>query len=226
MPALTRESRVDRLTEALIAEVLSGRLAPGEHLREEEFAASFEVSRNTLREACHRLAQEGLLVHRPHRGIVVARPSPDGVREIFRIRRALETAGLTAADVDCARALVEIAGRMEAAAASADWAELVDLDLAFHARLVAALESLRLNEFFEVILRELRHSFVLIDSAGGDISSPTHVPDHRQIAVELSEGNVEGARSRLVEHLKAAEVLVLNYIEDESAAGVTAAAGR
>jgi DNA-binding GntR family transcriptional regulator len=214
MQRLRRESTVDRLTEALAGEILAGRLMPGDHLREADFAARFEVSRNTLREACHRLADDGLVVHRPHRGVTVARPTEEAVAEIFRIRRLLEPIG----------DLRRLAAEMTRAAEEMDWARLVDIDLGYHARLVAGLASPRLDDFFASILRELRLSFVLIDSGDGDPPSPSHVPDHGRIAAHMERGETDAARSLLLDHLCRAERLVLNHLS-ESRRTVEAAVG-
>lgn len=224
MQRLRRESTVDRLTDALAGEILAGRLVPGDHLREADFAARFEVSRNTLREACHRLADDGLVVHRPHRGVTVARPTEESVAEIFRIRRLLEPSGLIALDLAGIGDLRRLASEMARAAEEADWARLVDIDLGYHARLVAGLESLRLDDFFASILRELRLSFVLIDSSGGDPPSPSHVPDHGRIAAHMERGETDAARRLLLDHLCRAERLVLNHLS-ESRGTVDAAVG-
>lgn len=213
---LQRDSTTDELTGRLTEQILTGQLPPGRRLRESEFADQFDVSRNTLREALHRLAREGLVVHRPHRGITVACPTPDDVDEIFRIRKALETAGLRVAGPGVADDLADLAMRMDMAAEAQDWPLLVDLDLRFHARLVAALACPRLDEFFAAVLRELRLSFVLIDSKGGTIGPPSHVPDHSQVAQALAESRIVDATVLLEAHLTAAKELVMEELDEGS----------
>lgn len=215
MSLLPRTSTVDELVESVTEQILLGRLAPGTRLREAEFARRYDVSRNTLREALHRLARDGLVVHRPHRGATVARPTRDDVRDIFRIRRVLEVAGCGTIDAAGAREMARTARRMETAAVGRDWARLVDLDFDFHARLVSSLGSPKLNEFFGTLLRELRLSFVLIDSAPGGMTVPSHVPDHARIATDLVDGRKEAAAERLTAHLRDAETLVIDHLAEE-----------
>jgi len=117
-------------------EILAGDLPPGARLREAEFAARYDVSRNTLREALHRLSRSGLVVHRPHRGITVAQPGREDVGEIFRIRRVLEPAGLRAVRRAEIPELRGLAKSIDRAAKQRNWADLVDRDMAFHAWLV------------------------------------------------------------------------------------------
>ncbi|MGK2964870.1 MAG: GntR family transcriptional regulator [Tepidiformaceae bacterium] len=56
---------------ALQEAILSGRLEPGEHLRQEEVAEQWGVSQTPVREAFRRLESEGLVEHAPNRGVVV-----------------------------------------------------------------------------------------------------------------------------------------------------------
>lgn len=216
---LQRESTADQLADAVATEILAGALVPGERLREHALTARYEVSRNTLREALHRLAREGLVDHRPHRGVAVARPTMDDAVELFRIRRLLEPAGLRAADASVAASLLVLAGAMEEAARAHEWGRLVDLDLQFHAGLVGAIGSSRLDAFFGGVLRELRLTFVRIDTGGGRVERASHVSDHRAIADRIAEGRHEDADQCLRAHLANAEELVLDHLRLLSGSG-------
>ncbi|WP_341893569.1 GntR family transcriptional regulator, partial [Variovorax sp. YR752] len=65
----------DRVYEAIYAAVIDHRLAPGARLREEELAQAFDVSRTLVRQALHRLAQDGVVRLRPNRGAQVPEPT-------------------------------------------------------------------------------------------------------------------------------------------------------
>lgn len=54
--------------------ITAGRLGPGEQLVEQSLVEVCGVSRNTLREGYRILADEGLVVHVPHRGVFVSAP--------------------------------------------------------------------------------------------------------------------------------------------------------
>lgn len=71
--------------------ILSGMLAGGQPLRQEEIAESFGVSRSPVREALRQLEGEGLVSFTPHRGAVVSELSYGEILEITEIRVALET---------------------------------------------------------------------------------------------------------------------------------------
>lgn len=78
------------LVEDLLREVVQGRLRPGQHLVTRELADRFGVSHTPIREALIALAGIGVVDLLPNRGAIVRRVSPEEVREICQVRRALE----------------------------------------------------------------------------------------------------------------------------------------
>src|SRR5215468_8309890 len=88
-PAVKRslaDDVVDRLRDA----IFHGSFKPGEPLREEQLAASLDVSRGPVREALVQLEREGLVIVRRHRGATVARLSRLDAEEVYSLRLALE----------------------------------------------------------------------------------------------------------------------------------------
>ncbi len=80
----------DRVYGAIYAAVLDHRLPPGMRLREEELAQSFAVSRTLVRQALHKLAQDGVITLRPNRGAVVPEPTRRDGEHVFDARRVVE----------------------------------------------------------------------------------------------------------------------------------------
>ncbi len=70
--------------------IQSGRLKPGERLREVELAESIGLSRTPVREALARLVSEGLVIHDASRGIMVAELDYGMVTELYYMREVLE----------------------------------------------------------------------------------------------------------------------------------------
>ena len=79
------------IAQRLREDIRSGRLAPGERLRQMSIARDLEVSTTSVRAAFMMLEREGLVARIDRRGAVVFNPTIDDLREIFRIRIALET---------------------------------------------------------------------------------------------------------------------------------------
>src|SRR5918993_1722671 len=83
----------------LRARISAGQLPPGTKLSEQKLSAALGVSRNTLREAFTVLAGESVVHRIPNRGVYVAAPGAEDVREIYRVRRLIEPAALLWGDI-------------------------------------------------------------------------------------------------------------------------------
>ena len=84
--------RRDAIVQALLADVVQGRLRAGEHLVTQELAARFGVSHTPIREALIALAGIGIIDLFPNRGAIVRRVTANEVREAVQVRRILECA--------------------------------------------------------------------------------------------------------------------------------------
>jgi DNA-binding GntR family transcriptional regulator len=94
MAALKLQSTADALATRIREEILDGTFAAGDPLPQEEIATRYGVSRSPLREALRQLEAEGWIVYHPNRGAFVATLSAQDVRELFEVRRILETGAL------------------------------------------------------------------------------------------------------------------------------------
>ncbi|MFC0431557.1 GntR family transcriptional regulator [Kutzneria buriramensis] len=123
--------------------VLTGEIAAGERVNEVGVAQRLGISRGPLREAIRHLASEGLLVLTPNRGAHVPVTDNDGVRALFELRSALESAAARLAAER--RTDADLAAMKEASAASREAFATGEfpyrLDLAFHRTLLDAARS-------------------------------------------------------------------------------------
>ncbi len=131
----------EQIADLLRQEVLSGKLKPGDPLREIEVSQRFAVSRGPIREALRQLTQDGLLVLEPNKGVRVAPNTSDSVRPLVAgLRRDIECFvldslfdSITLADLKAWEAIVaDIRGACE----SGDIDALVEHDLRFHRALI------------------------------------------------------------------------------------------
>ncbi len=97
-PVAAPLTRTESLRLQIADEIVSGALEPGTPLDEQELAARFGVSRTPVREAIRQLSASGLVSVRPHRGAVVALPTPSQLNDMFEAMAELEAlcAGLAA----------------------------------------------------------------------------------------------------------------------------------
>ncbi len=77
------------------ADILFGRLAPGERLPLDAVGQRYGASVSTMRELLSRLASEGLIVAEGQRGFEVAPVSPAEFREVGALRLLLESHAMT-----------------------------------------------------------------------------------------------------------------------------------
>jgi DNA-binding GntR family transcriptional regulator len=195
---LERMSTIEALARALRRRILDGELAPGTRLREVDVAADYQVGRYTVRAAFQELVHGGMAEHLPHRGVSVAAPGPDDMRDVYAFRAALEA---EAAHVIVERGLpvdgvLEELARLEAVPPQAPWYEFLEADLAVHQALVDAAGSARMSAAF----RSIGDQVLLCLST---ISSPTDiaVADHRALVDGLASGDAERAVRLVRAHL-------------------------
>ncbi|HVL75479.1 MAG TPA: GntR family transcriptional regulator [Noviherbaspirillum sp.] len=108
-------SRGEEAYQKMREAIQSGALRPGTRLREVELAEWLGSSRTPVREALNRLQTEGLVVHEPRRGMIIAELDHSMVSELYFMREVLEgtaarLAARHASDVEIAM-LREIAER-------------------------------------------------------------------------------------------------------------------
>jgi DNA-binding GntR family transcriptional regulator len=86
------------IVESLTRAIVEHRLQPGTKLAEQKLADHFSVSRTLVRQALYQLAQIRLIKLEPARGAFVAAPTVEEARQVFAVRRMLES-GMTRAFV-------------------------------------------------------------------------------------------------------------------------------
>lgn len=144
-------------------EVLSGKLKPGDPLREIEISQRFDVSRGPVREALRKLTQQGLVVLEPNKGVRVA-PSPsERVRPlVVELRRKIETFVIESSF----NQIMEIAlSDLEAilkdikfACEKEDTMALVEADLQFHKQIIDCHQDPEVEAIWEpIMIRMLMH---------------------------------------------------------------------
>ena len=158
---LEAASLVDLAVRRLRAEILSGELAPGERIIEEQLTRRFGTSRAPLREALRLLGQQGLVEHLPRRGVRVTRLSARDIDELFSLRDALEQFAVRCAAAGPADdvgldAMAAAVTAMERATAKGDPLAQDAAHRAFHVALVARSGHRHLIEVYEPVILKLQ----------------------------------------------------------------------
>jgi DNA-binding GntR family transcriptional regulator len=202
LSSLDRSTLRERALEALRSAITSGRYRPGDHLGEVELATHLGVSRGTVREALRHLQQEGL-VTAGNRGMLrVNEISPTEVRELFRVRAALESLAVTeiirSADrTRAVAALREALARLEST--EGDFAANLEADLNFHLLLCRLSGNSMLVEAWRYLEGRVRVTIMNYESD----EKPTMMSRDRHLPIveAIESGNVDAAVGVLEQHM-------------------------
>jgi len=190
----------DRVHDDLKQMILSGRLAPNGQYLESELANMLGVSRTPIREACVRLATDGLAEIVPRHGIRITPLSADDVADVYEVLTCLEgqAAALAAARPvrsDDLAALKALCAEMTEALAEGDLSRWVEADREFHLRLVTSSDNPHLAVAAERFV-DLAHRARLMTI--GLQTPPASVDDHEALVAAVEKGKPKQARELLL----------------------------
>lgn len=127
---------VDQVKDALLEEITSGKLSPGERIIQEQIAQALGVSRQPVQQALLLLRNQGVLKDAGGRGLIVAPLDADHVEHIYEMRAVIEGLACRLAATHRAdqaskqgAAIIE-AGRKAVATGSV--ARMIAADIRFH----------------------------------------------------------------------------------------------
>lgn len=205
-------SSPSRVAAILREEILSGALAPGERLRQEDIALRFGASRQPVRDALRLLEGDGLVTLVANSGAWVSKLSESECYEAYQVRERLEPLLISQSipnltDAQLQR-LTELVQQIEK---TSDIESFLRLDREFHLLSYAGAAPGMLREFVERIWNTTQHyrrAFAKLSSAGD--SAVTHM-EHKLIldgilrkdstaAGQALEGHIRRTRVTLAEH--------------------------
>lgn len=188
--------------EHLRHELLTGTLEPGTWLREQELAEALQVSRTPVREAARLLAQEGLLVIEPNRGLRVPPLSLPEAVDTYAVREPLEAMAARLAARNATEAdRAELRDHLRAmdAATPGDFAEHIRTDDAFHACIARTSGNPVLRETIE----RLSHRVMRVKILTRDVNTTALAHEqHAGIAAAIQAGDEEAAAAAMAEHIR------------------------
>lgn len=196
----------DSVASALRAAISEGEYMPGQQLSEVRAAERFECSRNTLRESFAMLASERIVERIPHRGVFIATPDADFVRDLYLARAAIEPAAARYATFEDPGELVRLT----------ESAVLVDaprplINQRFHKQLVAGLGSPTLDRSMSHLLARMRLTFLLTLERYPQIHD-NHVQANIDLAHLIMQGERDAAADACREDLMRAMESILRVL--------------
>ena len=162
------------------------------------------MSRGTVREALRHLQQEGL-VTAGNRGMLrVNSVSPKEIRELFRVRAALE--GLAVAEIIAspqrAVAVARLRAALELADTDGDFATNLEADLGFHLLLCQLSDNSMLVDSWRYLEGRIR--VTIMNCERPDVPTMMSRDRHAPIVEAIERGDVPEARAVVEQHMAAA----------------------
>ncbi len=207
-----RPSRIEKrfrslrrlLTEELKEAIVTGRLAPGERLAEEQLASSLNVGRVPLREALRRLEAEGYLTFLSNNEIVVSKPTIEDVQDYYSIASVLEglatRLAVQRAQPEELSRLRELHQLLREAYKEKDPERYFEANSSFHRFIAEIARNERLHRLIDQMRHEIQKTRTL----------SLHLPqrldysmqEHDQILDAFLKRNAELAEATVVKHLQ------------------------
>jgi DNA-binding GntR family transcriptional regulator len=201
---LRRSTTAQQLADLLSEKVLAGAFQPGDRLRESAIAGELGVARNTVREAVRMLELSGLVRYEVNRGAVLIAPTTESLDAVYTARERLETAAVSRTpSPDQLDMIVAAFEALADAAESGDAQQIVEVDLAFHASIVALLESSRLEHFYADLTQELRFYLMVLSVQDREFDNPSALlAEHEAILDAIRAGDPDRAVNEVRAHIQ------------------------
>ncbi|MGD2162118.1 MAG: GntR family transcriptional regulator [Anaerolineales bacterium] len=202
------------IAASLREDILRGKLASRQPLRQDEIASLFGVSKIPVREALAQLNAEGLVTLIQNRGAFVSSLSADEAEEIYIMRDALEKIALeraipqlTVSQLTQAEAILDT---IDAEENTARWGEL---NWDFHSTLYSPASLPRLQRSIRNLHINVARYLVLY-LEGMDYQRASQ-DEHRQLLDACRYGDINKSLEILENHLRAASDHLVTFLNDK-----------
>lgn len=204
------------VADALREGIMSGTVAEGTPLRQDELAEKFGLSRMPIRDAIRQLESEGLVVQEPHKGATVATMTVDDIVEIFDMRAMAECSALSIAfDALEQQTIDELEAVLDRMDQSRSPDRLSELNREFHDLLYRRAKRPRLQTLIKSLHDSVdRYLRVLLVNLDYHTRSQE---DHRRIVKACASGDREAAVAALENHLMGGKNEVVTFLNHRHA---------
>jgi DNA-binding GntR family transcriptional regulator len=198
---ITAVSVVDAVGDDLRRRLFQGDLPGGSALTEAVVSEEYEVSRSTAKAAIEKLSTEGLLQRGAHKTARVPILTASDVRDIYRTRLRLESEAIRELAADRrVPSTAAAANERVRATGTGPALESVEPDMRFHAALVEAIGSPRLERMYRSLVDEVRLCMAQVQ--GRSLLGVEQIAaEHQEILDRIAAGDAAGAVGCLHGHL-------------------------
>lgn len=204
-------SAADPIYDDIRAAILSGEIAPGAPLRQDEIAKRFGVSKIPVREALRRLEIDNLVVFERNKGASVRHYSETEVLQLLDIRIALECRALELAVPNMiATDFRDMRQLLEQYASRTDPAEWGAMNARFHHMLYEPCGNPQLMKMIGDLQGKLGQFLRLLVSTASGLERPMR--EHDDILEACERGDIQTAVQVLREHIETTQKEVAAFL--------------
>lgn len=201
---------------AIKKDILQGHYAPGDILNERRLSEELGISRTPVREALQMLEQDGWLKMETYKGAVVREFDPHYMRNLSRIRTALEVCALEEAVSNITEKDLEELARIQDMQKKTlekfDVKSFITWDQQFHSYLYDLSQN-------QELIHLLRNYYDIFRFLGTQAVLSTEerrhstLAEHQRILDSLKEGNDTEAVQALKAHMQNTELNILRHLK-------------
>lgn len=202
-PAMTPpQSSVDKIYGRVRAMASNFEFKPDERINEGALAGALGTSRTPLREALNRLVAEGFLTFQKGRGFFCRSLDPDRILALYEVRQAIECEALRLAvsranDDEIKEVMAFLEETATAYSSTSSPRALVELDEAFHLRIVKMAKNQELERILDNINGRIRYVRWIDMSERRSVTPAAHVRIVEALAARDEARAVEELRSHI-----------------------------
>ncbi|MEO9649617.1 MAG: GntR family transcriptional regulator [Roseobacter sp.] len=211
----TTQSNTQRAVSELRRMIFDAELSPGSDHLETELADMLGMSRTPIREAILVLAEQGLVVLRPRRGMRVMAISVEDMRDIYDVLTELESlaaenAALQRYSLQDLSVMYETIEAMDAALAKDDRIAWARADNAFHKELVRLGKNARIEMIATMMEDQVRRAkSITLHMRPTPLKSNR---DHRELLTAIQAGDPIKARELHHAHRRGARNVLIELL--------------
>lgn len=192
--------------ELLEEKIITLQLAPGQLLSETALAGELHIGRTPIREALQKLAQTGLVVILPHKGILISEVNPLNQLRLLEFRQVSEQLMVRCATIrntsEQKTQFYQLAEQLEAAAARNDVAAFMRFDNIFHVSTALATHNEYLYRALEIYHSLSRRFWYAYNNTSSNLQYCSNL--HADLARQIASGNPDravAAHEKLIQHI-------------------------
>jgi DNA-binding GntR family transcriptional regulator len=211
-------SKSKKIYNMIIKEIVTGKFFPGQRLIERELIEKYGMSKTPIREALHKLEENGVVTYELNKGFSIVKVSRCDVEEIYELREVLEglAAKKVAGKLDLTLSqdedIIKNFRLSEECLKNNDIQKYSILDMEFHNLLADMSGNGRLKSMLNKLYYQaklLLSTSLFLPGRGLSIS----FNEHKDIAKAISNKDIINAEKKAQAHIKNVKTAILNWID-------------